>query len=170
MAGRLFAVDPGAQLVEVEDASGRWSGAGYLESVVLLTYLATADGFPFSGEWVSEKGLSMGEAYFRPPHHMPTRELATRFGEDPDGFVRASKAIGGVETDMADRGVEVPALPRVPIRFNLWLGDEEFPQADVRTLFDKSASHYLILDGILTLTTIAVRAMIDASESGGGPA
>jgi hypothetical protein len=169
MAGRLYSVDPGARAVMARDAGGEWTRADYLEAVVLVTYLATSDGFPLTGEWVSGNALPHGDAYFRPPHHMPTREIEVRFGNDPDGFVRACKAVGGVETDMADRGVELPALPRVPIRFNLWLGDDEFPGAEVRTLFDRSASHYLILDGILTLATITVRAILEAAEKAEGP-
>ncbi|MHC4600830.1 MAG: DUF3786 domain-containing protein [Planctomycetota bacterium] len=165
MVGRRFAVDPGERTVREEDPAEGWKETGFLESVVLLSYLATADGFPASGEWVSEKGLTHGDAYFRPPHEMPTARLAERFGVDPDGFVRAAEALGGEETSQGDRGIEIPALPRVPIRFNLWLGDEEFPDADVRTLFDRNATHYLILDGVLALTNLAVKALLNA----GGP-
>jgi hypothetical protein len=163
MAGRTFAVDPGAQSVEVREPRDGPLRADELEAVVLLTYLATADGFPLTGEWVSERGLTHGDAYFRGPHPLPVRELAKRFGNDPDGFVKAAEALGGRETGDADRGVEIPALPRVPLRFNLWIGDDEFPDADVRALFDRSATHYLILDGVVALVTIAVSALLDAA-------
>ncbi|MHC5039765.1 MAG: DUF3786 domain-containing protein [Planctomycetota bacterium] len=167
MAGRLFSVDPERREIREKDAETGWKETGFLESVVLVSYLATADGFPLSGEWVSEKGLALGEMYFRAPHALPTPGLAQRFGSDPDGFVRAAVALGGSETGQGDRGIEVPALPRVPIRLNLWLGDEEFPDPDVRFLFDKNTTHYLILDGVLTLTHIVVKALLGAAENPG---
>ena len=115
MVGRRFSIDPGERTLLEEDPRDGWKVTGFLESVVLLSYLATADGFPASGEWVSEKGLTHGDVYFRPPHEMPTAGLAERFGGDPDGFVRAAEALGGKETFQGDRGIEIPALPRVPI-------------------------------------------------------
>jgi len=167
MLGKRFALDVDGRMVTEEGPDKEWKEVGFLDSVVLISYLATADGFPPTDEWVSEKGLTHGDVYFRPPHILPTAKLAGRFGEDPDGFVRAASALGGKETFQGDRGVEIPALPRVPIRFNLWLGDDEFPDADIRILFDRNATHYLILDGVLALVNLAVKALLVAADEGG---
>ncbi|MCU0723823.1 MAG: DUF3786 domain-containing protein [Planctomycetes bacterium] len=153
LAGRPYVVDPETRRILGEGAGGP-SEAGFAESVVLLSYLAAADGSAPAGEWVSEKGLPLGDVFFRPPHGLPSGELAARFGADPDGLVRAAEALGGRRVAGADRAVEVPALPRVPLRILLWLGDEEFPGADVRFLFDRDATRYLRLDGILMLAAV----------------
>ncbi|MHC4780445.1 MAG: DUF3786 domain-containing protein [Planctomycetota bacterium] len=163
MLGRRFVLDTDSWSVRESDPDRGEVETGFLESIVLISHIATADGIPPAGEWVSEKGLTHGDAYFRPPHQLPTGDLARRFGHDPDGFVKAATALGGRETSQGDRGVEIPALPRVPVRFNLWLGDDEFPDSDIRTLFDRNATHYLILDGILALVDVTVKAMIAAA-------
>lgn len=163
MAGRTFVLDPMAGTVAVEDADGTATPAGFVESVVVATYAGTADGTPPTGTWVSEKGLVHGDAYFRPPHTLPTVRLGEVFGSDPDAFLTAAKALGGEETGQGDRGVEIPALPRVPVRLTLWLGDDEFPDTDVRVLFDRNATSYLILDGVLALLNVVVKAMIEAA-------
>ncbi len=170
LAGKTFTVDTETKTVLEGGPGENPLPAGYTEAVVLLTYLETADGFPLTGQWVTERGLPHGDAYFRAPQHaLPVRDLADRFGDDPQGLVRAAIALAGKETGEADAGVELPALPRVPVRFNLWRPDEEFPTAEVKTFFDRSAGHYLILDGVQALVAILVRALIEAAEESQEP-
>jgi hypothetical protein len=164
LAGIRYSVDPGARTVRREGPEGP-TEAGFSESVVLVSHLALADGSPRAGEWVSEKGLDLGDVFFRPPHRLPAGELASRFGPDPEGFLRAARALGGREIRGGDRAAEIPALPRVPLRVLLWLGDEEFPEADARFLFDRSASRNLLPDGILTLVWIVEKRLLEAARA-----
>ena len=152
LAGREFIVDLHSRTILNRDGSP----ASFLDAVVSLTYLARADGAPPAQEWVSEKMLPLGDAYFRGPHTIPSSLLLARFGADEAGFRQALARVGGTAVEYGDFGAEVPALPRVPLRVGIWKADDEFP-AEARVLFDASAHRYLILDGLLTLVTIVFK-------------
>jgi hypothetical protein len=152
LAGREFTVDSHSRTILARDGSP----ASFLDAVVLLTYLARADGTPLAQEWVSEKMLPLGDAYFRGPHLIPSSLLLPSFGADEAGFHRALARVEGTVVDYGDFGAEIPALPRVPMRIGIWKADDEFP-AEVRVLFDATANRYLILDGILTLVNIVFK-------------
>jgi hypothetical protein len=166
LAGRMYAADLGRRRITAEDPGGE-SEAGFPEAVVLLSYLAAADGSAPAGAWVSEKGLPLGDVFFRPPHELPSAELAVRFGPDPDGFVRAGEALGGFRVEGGDRAVELRPLPGFPMRILLWLGGAEFPQADVRYLFDRGAARVLRLDAILMLAGIVAKRLLGAADAPG---
>jgi len=152
LAGREFIVDLHSRTILDRNASP----ASFLDAVVSLTYLALADGTPLAQEWVSEKMLPLGDAYFRGPHAIPSSLLLVRFGADEAGFRQALARVGGTAVDYGDFGAEIPALPRVPMRVGILMADDEFP-AEVRVLFDATASRYLILDGLLTLVNIVFK-------------
>ncbi len=135
--------------------------AKFLESVVAVTYLATASGRALSGEWVSEKMLPLGDVYFRGNHSIPFGILLPRYAPNPAAFAGAAARAGGRALSFGDAGAEIPALPRVPMRIGLWKADEEFP-ADGRILFDSTACEYLLLDGILTLVNIVFKKLAES--------
>ena len=102
--------------------------------------------------------------FFWGPHELKTAPLAERFGEDPQGFGRAAAAMGGKPvTGLADAAFQLPAFPRVPVTYLLWLGDEDFP-AEVGVLFDRSIEHHLSADGIYG-TVVLVSDAILGSDS-----
>jgi hypothetical protein len=127
-----------------------------LESVVIVTYLAKADGTPLSRDWVSEKMLPLGDAYFRGPHQIPFEMILGAFEENETAFAAQAERLGATAIDYGDFGVEIPALPMVPFRLGLWRSDEEFG-AEGKVLFDRTADRYLILDGLLTLLNIVFK-------------
>ena len=64
---------------------------------------------------------------------------------------------------MGDAAVVLPALPRVPIAFVLWRGDEEFaPSASVA--FDVSSEGYLDTEAVTALAHFTSRRLIEAAE------
>lgn len=65
-------------------------------------------------------------------------------------LVETAKALGGVETKYGDLSVTIPALPKIPITYIIWKGDDELPASSM-LLFDASASHYLPTEDIAVL-------------------
>jgi hypothetical protein len=60
-----------------------------------------------------------------------------RFGWDLGGFRRAAESLGGESQSLADAAFRIPALPKVPLYYLLWEGDDEF-EPRVSVLFDRS--------------------------------
>ncbi len=120
--------------------------------LAVVFYLLQAKDLPLKGEWVSEKDLPGGEAFFRGPHEIPTGLIANRFGEDLDGFRVACEAQGGTATDLGDVAYVIRVLPRVPVAVLLWGGDDEFG-AEAKLLFDRTIGEHLPLDVIFGLAT-----------------
>ncbi len=155
LAGEDYVVDAGARTVLKEDGEP----AGFGEQIVLLTYLATARPVPLTGRWVSGRSFPLGDVFFRGVHEMPVQPLAQLFQEDPGRLRRAVEALSGKTTENGDFAFEIDALPRVPIRFHIWAGDDEF-EPECRVLFDRSADSFLLLDGILALVKLSVKRLV----------
>lgn len=152
MAGQTYRVRPGERAVIGPDGGP----ARFTASVVLVTYLAMADGTPPEGRWVNERMLPLGDAYFRGPHLVPYEILLRPYGDRPERLHEALGRVDGRPVDFGDAGAEIPALPRVPLRVGLWKADDEF-EAEGRILVDPTAHRYLILDGLLTLCTLVFK-------------
>ena len=99
---------------------------------LVLTYLATADGTPPSGRWISFRELPDGGFYHR--------------------------AFQGYA---ADRLSAHWRLARVEIAAVYWPGDEELP-SKASILFDATAHHYMVVDGLAILGSRLVGRLLDA--------
>jgi len=110
--------------------------------IALIHYLLNADGVPSADSWVTFRELPDGLFYARSFANRAETPLATRFGEDLEGFRQAASALGGTPLDLADVSFRFQALPRLALAVLVWEGDEEFP-GQARILFDAHAGHYL---------------------------
>jgi hypothetical protein len=137
---------------------------GFNYWLVSVVYLLTAKALPLTGSWVSATSLPYGEFFFRGPHALPTEAVAAAFGDRPEVFERAAKALGGkrpISEQSRMRGALVlPALPRVPILAQFWERDEEFP-ARANFLFDSTAGEHLMVDAILALSAIVSKRLVE---------
>jgi hypothetical protein len=116
----------------------------------ILHYLMKAKDIPLSGQWISEKDVIGGEAFFRGPHTLPTQILAQAFGNDLSGFLGAGRSLGGIPVPMADAAFSFDITPRIRVAVLLWLKDEEFG-SQAKLLFDKTIGQHLPLDVIYAL-------------------
>ncbi|MHC4158199.1 MAG: DUF3786 domain-containing protein, partial [Planctomycetota bacterium] len=112
------------------------------------------------------ESLPGGEFFFRGPHVLPTRKLAEIFGAKPELLYEAGKRLGAKKCDFGDGSVELLVLPRIPLTFVVWAGDEEFA-ARGSILFDQTASEQMPLDGLLAAINLAVDAVISSVAAGG---
>lgn len=123
-----------------------WSGdreeASIYPAIIILHYLLTADGTPLTGRWIAYRHLPGGDIYIDPFQKRAITPFLKAFGERPEDFARAAAALGGNAQKMSGISMVITVLPRVPICFTIWPGDEEMP-ASANILFDEAASHYL---------------------------
>lgn len=136
-----------------------------MTQALVLTYLLTADGTPRAAEWIAFRELPDGLFYHQAFEGYSGGLLARTLGEDLDAFGRGAAAIGGTRlTGFGDAAYEFRVLPRLWLAMVYWLGDAEDgfpPKASV--LFDRSAGHYMIVDGLAIIGGQLVRRIIRAA-------
>lgn len=121
------------------------------DTAMLIFYLHTADGSPMADRWIGFRELPDGAFYNQAFQGYSGNRVARIFGEKPDAFATASKALGGLRLPgLADHAFAFQPLPLIRLAAVLWLGDEEFP-AKASILFDAASSHYMTTDGLALL-------------------
>lgn len=123
----------------------------YLHLFVLY-YLMKSKNIPPSGEWVSQKDIPGGAAFFRGPHTIPTNLITQQFGDDIHSFEKACGALGGTPIDLADAAAVFKVTPTIPVAVLYWQGDEDF-SSEANLLFDKTIAQHLPLDIIYALAS-----------------
>ena len=135
----------------------------FQDALVSLMYLLRAREIPLSGVKVNEKELNGGALFFCGPHALSKEPLETRFARDPQGFLQAGLALGGIATPGGDGAFELRALPRIPLEYILYAQDDEFP-AQLIITFDRTIDRHLPLDVIWALVNITTRSILNAGE------
>lgn len=137
--------------------------AEFLEQLCLLAYLINAKDLPLADKLVSAESLQGGAFFFRGPHALPTLKLEETFGDKPDLLYEAGARLNAKQQDFGDASVQFLVLPRIPLVFVIWAGDEEFP-ARASILFDETTGSHLLLDALLAAVNLAVDALVKAAE------
>lgn len=136
----------------------------------VVHYLLNARDIPRSGELVAASELKGGKLFFAAGAHSPDfAPLADIFSASLQAVERAAEVLGGRRVTHGDTAVEIRALPRLPITYIFWQGDEEFP-ADISMLFDRTAEQQLPLDVILGIGQETMRRLVEVArqEMAGG--
>ncbi len=111
-------------------------------AIIILHYLATADGKALTGRWIAYRHLPGGDIYIEPFQKRAVKPFLKTFGERPEDFKKAAMALGGYSAETSGISMVIPVMPRVPVCFSIWPGDDELP-ASANILFDEAASSYL---------------------------
>lgn len=123
--------------------------------VLLLHYLFGASGMPLTGNKISFKEVPGGENYIGPFNNRSLFPFIRMFGENADALKRVAEKLGGTPEKMGDLSFTIPVLPKIPVTFVLWLGDDEFP-ANGTVLFDSSATSYLPTEDFAVIAQFTV--------------
>lgn len=137
------------------------SEAPLITAILLLHYLSHSTGTALSQNWISYKDLPGGSLYLEPFKKRAVIPFAKKFGGSPDNFILAAEKLGGEKAQHGDLSYIIPALPRVPLLYILWQGDEEFPP-NATILFDGCADSYLHTEDYAILAGMTVGAMLSA--------
>ncbi|MCX5799143.1 MAG: DUF3786 domain-containing protein [Proteobacteria bacterium] len=122
--------------------------------IILLHYIYTASGTSLGVDKIPYEDIPGCRQYQPVFEKRVTKPLQSAFGYNKYAFLEASIGLKGKEEEFGDASFTLYALPRVPITFILWEGDEEFPPS-VRTLFDPSIQKYLPLEDIVVISKLA---------------
>jgi len=123
-----------------------------LLELVILVYLLNVTPDLLSREMVSANDLKDAH-FFQGPHALKIAPLLERYGRDLGGFKKASENLSGELLDMADAAYRFSPLPKIPLYYLLWEGDDEF-QPHLSILFDRSIERHLSADAIWGLVNL----------------
>ena len=110
--------------------------------VLFLHYLCHANGTPLTGEWITFKELPGGQIYIEPYQKRTIKPLLKYFGQRIEKFMELASSLGGEKASFGDASIIMRPLPRVPLGFIFWEGDEEFPPR-ANIIYDAAAKNYL---------------------------
>ena len=146
-------------LVDIESrclyrqSHGQWVRAeNPLLELVCLSYLLRSGPQSLSQEMISVKELKTGH-FFTGPHELKTQPLLDRYGNDLEGLRKAAERAGGEELGLADAAYRFVALPKIPLHYLFWKGDDEFSPC-LSVLFDRSIEYHIPADVIWGLVTL----------------
>jgi hypothetical protein len=132
---------------------------GELFPLAVLWYLVLAKDIVPTGKLVHLEDLRGGDIFAKGSHVLPLENVAQRYGNDKEGFVKKGLENGGVSVPLADAAVRLFPLPRVPVTVTLWLADEEFP-AHAGLLFDSTSGLQLPTDILWSLARLSVLTLL----------
>lgn len=125
--------------------------------LTILQYLANTVGTALTGKYIAlsefrSGGLARGISFDR-----ENDRIINRIGQhDPQAIRVAAAKLGGTELhEKSDLTFLFSFLPHIPVKFSLWLADEEFP-ASGKVLFDASAENDLQVEAAGTAAGIAL--------------
>jgi hypothetical protein len=130
-----------------------------VKELLILIYLINASTIPFSRKMVGIEQLKNAH-FFQGPHAIRKDHILDRFGNDLKGFMEAGNRIDGKPINMADVAFMFFPLPKVPVYYLLWQGDNEFPPR-ISILFDHSIENYFPADAIWGLVHVVSRALLE---------
>jgi hypothetical protein len=148
---RTYSIDSSGQVVLPPDQEE----VPLTIKILLLHYLAQGSEAIVNDKFVSFKELPGGTIYIQPFTNRAIRPLVSLFGEHPTGLSAAGSKLGGVTAKLGDVGITLYPLPRVPVTFVLWGGDDEFPPSG-NILFDSSAPQFLPTEDFAVLASLLV--------------
>jgi len=139
----------------------KWSKIEYpMIELLVLVYLLNVGHGPISNEIVGVHELKDSH-FFQGPHELKVKPVLDRFGNDPEAFREAAEALGGEERDMADIAYRLFPLPKVPLFYLLWVGDEEF-EPRLSVLFDRTVDRFLSADAVWGVVNVVSDALLMA--------
>jgi hypothetical protein len=142
----------------LEPDSEKFEPLDLFSSTIILSFLLNADGTPLSGEWILYRELP-GGLFYATTIPGVLQPLVKKYENGGGEFLEKLLEIGGeINKNFKFSGIIYP-FKKFPVLFIIDEKDEEF-DANVRVLFDSSASHYLKTDIIKTLLVYIVKKLI----------
>lgn len=156
---RFFDEDIELTLPECSFESGRRSAVNLVTRIVVLHYLIAASGERLASDLIPYEDVPGCRPYAPVFERRVTKPLLSAFGYTRDAFLESGTKLGGQEEDYGDASFTLRALPRVPITFILWEGDQDFPPS-VKVLFDRTVGTYLPLEDITVVSKMAASRIV----------
>lgn len=154
--GREYLIShPGGEIAKCTGGGEKVTAA---VRIILLHYLAQSTPAVPEGRYISFQELPGGSIYLGPYTQRVIRPLLKHFGPQPERLVAAGGKIGGRPAGVGDFSVTLLVLPKIPLTFVVWAGDEEFPPSG-NVLFDSSAPRHLPTEDYVVLCGLTLDAL-----------
>jgi hypothetical protein len=131
---------------------------------LILTYLYSSDGTPPTDRWVGFRELPNGLFYAQAFQGYTGAALVRDLGGSIERFKLASEKLQGAALPIGDAGYAFQALPRLKLAVLMWSSDDEFP-AQAQVLFQATAPHYLITDGLAIIGSMLIGQIVKAAAA-----
>jgi hypothetical protein len=160
-----YTIDPKTQSIVAAIATDLNPGTvSWDVRLLVLAYMTGAKEAPLVGKWVSPIGFSGGDLFFSSDaHNLSFAELMPAL-KSPEDFLRAGLKIGGKKDTIGDASFVLQTLPRIPILFIYWAGDEEIA-SKISVLVDESAVSQLAIDALWLAIKVAEKRLLVAVNS-----
>jgi hypothetical protein len=158
---REYVIDPLSWTITRADAE---TAPPPLMQSLILTYLSMSDGAPPIDRWLGFRELPNGLFYAQAFQGYTGAGLVHDLHGDVAVFRRASEKLQGRPLALGDAGYVFQVLPRLSLAAIMWAGDDEFP-AQAQVLFQESAPHYLVTDGLAILGSLLIGQIVKAAKS-----
>ncbi|RLB27715.1 MAG: hypothetical protein DRG66_04960 [Deltaproteobacteria bacterium] len=130
------------------------------EKILILHYLNGSNKENPTGELIAYQDIPSGRFYLDAFNRRVKYPLINTFGDQPDKLSLLAKELFGATTSsIGDISVLIQALPKIPVTFVIWKGDEEF-SSDGTILFDSSIKNILSAEDVSELTSMIVYPLI----------
>ncbi len=122
------------------------------DQILLYNYVFFGGKGTLSGEWVGLESFPNSISKVATLKKYTEDKIARTFNTAQERLVKTAETIGGkiIEPCHADVCLEVPVLPKVPLRLHFWQEErnEGFP-ARVKVLYDRRAIEFLDLESLV---------------------
>lgn len=135
--------------VERREGAGPYEDGGSFNEVLTLFDVLcwSQEGAALSGEWTSTAAL--GNQVHGASSFQGYREQAERM--EADRLPAVLEAMGGVRMPKGEPGYRLMAFPFLPVYFQYWRADEEFP-AQINLYWDKNTTKFLHYETVYYLS------------------
>ncbi len=133
-----------------------------LLELVVLVYLLNVTHDLIGREMISVSDLKDAH-FFQGPHTLKKGPILKRYGRDLSGFKKAAESLDGEFLDLADAAYKFSPLPKIPLYYLLWEGDDEF-DPHLSILFDRSIERHFTADAIWGLVNLVSNELLTAGQ------
>lgn len=151
----------------VDCATGHALPVGYekqfsvKEEIIFLHYLVTASGRALTGNLITYRELrGCGANAISAANDFSMAAMEKAIGNTPEKIYDAMDKVNGTKANLGDASITVLALPKVPITYVIWEGEDNIIPPAVNLLFDSTASDYLPNEDLAELSTYLAEEII----------
>jgi hypothetical protein len=156
-----FSVIPEEKIIKSSTCQGETiiKKYGYFFIHSCLWYLINAKDIPLTERLIKPVNIKGGEMFFRGSHVLPLDNMAKKYGDDKEAFIKRGEELCAEVLEYGDASLKLLPMPRIPVTLILWLEDEEFPpRADL--LLDSSCELQLPLDILWSIAMLSMLVML----------
>lgn len=163
--GRPYRVNRETGQVEKEiDGSWGREKPGFEEIMSIYDMLCNENGKPaLSGQWKSVKEMNRLKSGTKTLDSGLNARQEEFFSGKGEALAEACRCLGGMPAPVGEVAFYIPVFDFLPVYFQFWDGDEEFP-AQVRVLWDSSTLNHIHFETTFYITGYLLHLLTEIME------